>query len=208
MTDTIELTAEEAGLLIPFLRSEVWLNAWYTPEPEYRPFRRTPWAERACRRRCLATVQPDWGVLDGCFGRTTARPSDLDGIIVNRDTDAVLFIEWKTGDAVGLSSGQLGVLKKLATLPDCTAIIVYADRMTAPWDAVTGATQHAHQIRRVGPDAYAGGCSNRTLRGWIREWWATGVWPSADDMAADDLADQDRALVLADTALKRLEETL
>ena len=50
----------------------------------------------------VASIQ-DWAILDGCFGSTKIRPSDIDGFVERRGV--CLFLEGK-GIGVPLTTGQ------------------------------------------------------------------------------------------------------
>lgn len=52
--------------------------------------------------RFVESIQ-DWAILDGCFGKTRIRPSDIDGFVERRGT--CLFLEGKGLDAP-LTQGQ------------------------------------------------------------------------------------------------------
>jgi len=53
----------------------------------------------------------DWAILDGCFGPTRIRPSDIDGFVERRG--ACLFLEGK-GPTAPLTTGQAIAFATLA----------------------------------------------------------------------------------------------
>jgi len=65
----------------------------------------------------------DWAILDGCFGETRIRPSDVDGIVERNGS--FLFLEAK-GPDVGISAGQIRTFRALAVRGD-TVIILWGN---------------------------------------------------------------------------------
>lgn len=53
----------------------------------------------------------DWAILDGCFGQTRIRPSDIDGFVERRGS--CLFLEGK-GEGVPMPTGQAIAFSTLA----------------------------------------------------------------------------------------------
>jgi hypothetical protein len=47
---------------------------------------------------------PDWSMLDGCFGDTPIRPSDVDGMVERRG--CMLWLEHKSGPGASIKQGQ------------------------------------------------------------------------------------------------------
>ncbi len=54
---------------------------------------------------------PDWSILDGCFGQTNIKPSDVDGCVERNGL--FLFLEHK-GSGVGIKQGQARLFKAMA----------------------------------------------------------------------------------------------
>lgn len=69
----------------------------------------------------------DWSCLDGCFGQTRIRPTDVDGLIeCNRH---FLFLEAKPPNG-HLTQGQHIALTNLSRQPNTTCIVIYGDPTT------------------------------------------------------------------------------
>ncbi len=64
----------------------------------------------------------DWSILDGCFGNTRIRPSDVDGM-VERNGE-FLAIETK-GPGAPLPTGQFWMYCALAERPGMTVLILW-----------------------------------------------------------------------------------
>ena len=63
---------------------------------------------------------PDWAILDGCFGNTMIKPSDIDGVIERNGN--CLFLEHKRR-GVPLKEGQRRLFQALARQGN--TVIVY-----------------------------------------------------------------------------------
>lgn len=63
---------------------------------------------------------PDWSILNGCFGTTRIRPTDIDGCVERRGT--CLFLEHK-GPGGKVGGAQDGLFRALAAQGN--AVIVY-----------------------------------------------------------------------------------
>jgi hypothetical protein len=79
----------------------------------------------------------DWAVLDGCFGGTRIRPTDVDGLIERHG--CFLFLEAKPPGGT-LSQGQQITLRALSRQPRTCVLVIYGDpaeqtvvRITRMW---------------------------------------------------------------------------
>lgn len=68
---------------------------------------------------------PDWAILDGCFGNTRIRPTDVDGMVERKGR--CLFLEHKGRDA-SLTDGQAIAFVTLAKQGN-TVITYWAEGM-------------------------------------------------------------------------------
>lgn len=67
----------------------------------------------------------DWAILDGCFGQTRIRPSDIDGFVERRGV--CLFLEGKGTDA-HLTTGQAIAFSSLAKQGNTVIVFWGKDR--------------------------------------------------------------------------------
>jgi hypothetical protein len=67
----------------------------------------------------------DWSILDGCFGHTRIKPTDVDGLVERNGW--FLFLEAK-GPKVPLKQGQKILLERLAENPHVTVIVIWGDK--------------------------------------------------------------------------------
>ena len=64
----------------------------------------------------------DWGTLNGCFGGTMIRPTDVDGLVERRGRFLVLEAK---GNGVGVPQAQAIVFEQLRKLNVFTIIVVW-----------------------------------------------------------------------------------
>ncbi len=67
----------------------------------------------------------DWGILDGCFGNTKIKPSDLDGLVERNGKFLVLEAK---GPGVPIKTGQLMTIKALRETGLFTVIVVWGEQ--------------------------------------------------------------------------------
>ena len=71
----------------------------------------------------------DWGMFDGCFGKSKIAASDIDGVIERKHH--FLFIEGKplmsNGRIVPLKRGQKLTYERLSMKPDCTVLLLWGE---------------------------------------------------------------------------------
>jgi hypothetical protein len=67
----------------------------------------------------------DWAMLDGCFGTTRIRPTDIDGLVERHGN--FLFLEAKS-PGVALPRGQEITFCALARKPNNTIIVFWGDK--------------------------------------------------------------------------------
>lgn len=76
------------------------------------------------KKRCLWDRAPDWAFLNGCFGASGIKVSDVDGII---ERNGLFFmLEWKPPDK-RLSTGQRKTFKALVETGLFTILIIWGD---------------------------------------------------------------------------------
>lgn len=66
----------------------------------------------------------DWAILDGCFGQSKIKPTDIDGCIERKGK--ALFIETKQPGA-GIPAGQRYMFQNLAQSGVASIIVVWGD---------------------------------------------------------------------------------
>ena len=76
----------------------------------------------------------DWAILDGCFGQTKIRPSDIDGFVERRGT--CLFLEGK-GPDVPLTTGQAIAFSTLAKQGNTVIVFWGKDREISRMRVIT-----------------------------------------------------------------------
>lgn len=68
----------------------------------------------------------DWSILDGCFGNTKIKVSDIDGIVESKGKFLVLECKFRPTDPV--KTGQEILLKALTATKLFTAIVLWGDK--------------------------------------------------------------------------------
>ena len=76
----------------------------------------------------------DWAILDGCFGATRIRPSDIDGFVERRGV--CLFLEGK-GLGVPLTTGQAIAFLSLAKQGNTVIVFWGKDKEIAKMRVIT-----------------------------------------------------------------------
>jgi hypothetical protein len=76
----------------------------------------------------------DWAILDGCFGQTRIRPSDIDGFVERRGS--CLFLEGK-GHGVPLPKGQAIAFSTLAKQGNTVIVFWGKDRDISRMQVIT-----------------------------------------------------------------------
>lgn len=99
----------------------------------------------------------DWGVLDGCFGETKIKPTDIDGF-VERNGRFLLF-ETK-GEGVPLTKGQKITFDKLNQTGKFTIIVIWGD----PGNPVRMKVMHGWYEDEFDADI-------EVLRDWVSRWF-------------------------------------
>lgn len=118
-------------------------------------------------RTAYADAAWDWEILDGCFGYSRTRPSDLDGIVERNGRFLVLEAK-PAGKAI--SAGQMQLLRRLAALPEFTVILFWGDNGDPT------------RLRWMSPDYDEEVEGNlETLRRWVSHWWSAVNHPKGDD---------------------------
>lgn len=69
----------------------------------------------------------DWGILDGCFGETRIKPTDLDGMVERHGW--FLVLETKAPGAI-IPQGQLGTFEKLRATGKFTILVIWGPTNT------------------------------------------------------------------------------
>src|SRR5690349_19824127 len=100
----------------------------------------------------------DWSLLDGCFGPTRIRPSDLDGVVERKG--CLLVLEAKS-PGVSVPAGQMRMLRALAHSGHVTVIVIWGH----PQQPETLLWIDAH--RTLGPVA----ADANLLRDWVSHWF-------------------------------------
>ncbi len=67
----------------------------------------------------------DWAILDGCFGETHIKPTDIDGMVERNGN--FLFLETKA-PGVPLPRGQEISFRRLAAQPDTVVMVVWGEQ--------------------------------------------------------------------------------
>ena len=103
----------------------------------------------------------DWAILDGCFGETRIRPTDIDGLVERNGR--FLLIEAKS-PGVEIKTGQMITFKKLIDTGCFTVLLVWGERNQP--QRITLMTPHITKEYET--------ASLDTLRGITRSWftWA------------------------------------
>ena len=99
----------------------------------------------------------DWAILDGCFGQTRIRPSDIDGFVERRGT--CLFLEGK-GQDVPLTTGQAIAFSTLAKQGNTVIVFWGKDRDISKMRIIT----------RSDPGVVKS-CSLDDLRSAVKTWY-------------------------------------
>lgn len=98
----------------------------------------------------------DWALLDGCFGDTKIRPTDIDGCVERNGQ--FLWLEAKAPGAP-VPTGQRIVLERLAKRGD-TVFILHGDR---------GTVEHMKKLTPFGETEFE--ANNDTCRGQVTAWF-------------------------------------
>ena len=106
--------------------------------------------------RFIESIQ-DWAILDGCFGNTRIRPSDIDGFVERRGV--CLFLEGK-GINAPLTTGQAIAYLSLAKQGNTVVVFWGKDknisrmRVITPVDSGTVKPASLQDLRRVVSEWY------------------------------------------------------
>jgi hypothetical protein len=103
----------------------------------------------------------DWEFLNGCFGGTRIRPTDIDGMVERHGH--FLFLEMKPPNG-HLSKGQEIALEQLSCLPRHLVLIAWGDQETCRIDRVC-----------VMVDGYSVDfpCTTERFQRIVRDWYKT-----------------------------------
>jgi len=99
----------------------------------------------------------DWAILDGCFGTTRIRPSDIDGFVERKGV--CLFLEGKGLDAP-LTTGQAIAFSTLAKQGNTVIVFWGRDRDIARMRVIT----------KSDPGVVKS-CSLKDLRSAVKSWY-------------------------------------
>ena len=103
----------------------------------------------------------DWGILDGCFGETRIKPTDIDGFVERNGY--FLFIEAKS-PLVKVPEGQRILHDRLLNTGVFTIIILWGDAYTN--------TPTEIQLKSNGVTRKAQKCNLEEFRSLVSRWYA------------------------------------
>lgn len=101
----------------------------------------------------------DWAILDGCFGETRIKPTDIDGMVERNGN--FLFLETKA-PGVPLPQGQEISFKRLAEHPDTVVMVVWGEQ-NKPMQLKVYSRKH--------PDGKTIDADSDTFRRFVRIWY-------------------------------------
>ena len=116
----------------------------------------------------VASIQ-DWAILDGCFGQTRIRPSDIDGFVERRGV--CLFLEGK-GHDVPLTTGQAIAFSTLAKQGNTVIVFWGKDRDISKMRVITKSDPGTVRL-----------CSLEDLRSAVKAWYEAANRPKVNSAA-------------------------
>lgn len=101
----------------------------------------------------------DWAILDGCFGNTRIKPTDVDGLVERNGK--FLVLETKSPGA-RLPEGQEITFKSLVRNVGAVVIVIWGEQNTA---------QRVKVFSRKYPNGIEQAIDNKQLRAWVSSWF-------------------------------------
>jgi len=134
----------------------------------------------------------DWGCLDGCFGQTRIKPTDVDGM-VERNGE-FLWMETKS-PRVAIPTGQMRMFEQLTRLGVFTVLIIWGN---------PGCPEELLLIRKKGRKRYANTCIYE-LRSVVAAWFEFAQG-KRDTPFCDEAISDGAAMTLTDGGCPRSDE--